>query len=238
MSCCFGLFRALESFQRVHSKHPEASFYIGELLMGMGGLYELDQLAAEGVGGDSGEATSPLTPPPSPPSPSTLAEIQVNVASAFQFYSSASARGHVLSTHRLAQIQLWGGAAIEERADRASIASGRAKGVVDSSYAQRKANRRGRGGAAVPQSCESAAAAFKNVAERGDWAQQLNTAHTLHSAGDRCVAAFLCCAVLCCAVMSYSALSVLVLFCSVLCWRSCMYQRSLKLASSMILSVF
>ena len=163
--------------------------------MGMGGLYEVGGLSSEGRSREE----KALMPPPN------LAEIQVDVASAFQFYSSASARGHLLATHRMAQIQLWGGAAIEERADQASVASDRANGLVGSSFAQRKANRRGRGGAAVPRSCEGAAAAFKRVAERGDWAQQLNTAHDLHSAGDRWEYtpshAVLCCAVLCCAVL-------------------------------------
>lgn len=148
--------------------------------MGMGGLYDVDHLAAEGVASEGGEEQGEEATAPAPiPS---LAEIQVDVASAFQFYSSASARGHVLATHRLAQIQLWGGAAIEERADRASLASDLAKGIVSSPP---KRNRRGRGGAIVPRSCEGAAAGFRSVAERGDWAQQMNLAHLLHRAGDR-----------------------------------------------------
>mmetsp|Transcript_24367 Transcript_24367/g.45352 ORF Transcript_24367/g.45352 Transcript_24367/m.45352 type:complete len:959 (+) Transcript_24367:118-2994(+) len=170
--------RALESFQRVHSKHPEASFYIGELLMGMGGLYEMDALSAEGI--NPKEVGSEVS------SPAPLAEIQVDVASAFQFYSSASARGHVLSTHRMGQIHQWGGAEIEERADLASVNADRLRGIAGSSYLQRKSNRRGRGGSAVQASCENAVAAFKSVAEKGDWAQQLNTAHTLYSVGDHC----------------------------------------------------
>lgn len=145
--------------------------------MGMGGLYEMDALSAEGI--DSTQTDKAQTPAP-------LAEIQVDVAQAFQFYSSASARGHVLSTHRMGQIYMWGGAEIEERADLASIEADRLKGIVGANYMQRKSNRRGRGGGSVPVSCENAAAAFKSVAEKGDWAQHLNTAHTLYSAGDRC----------------------------------------------------
>lgn len=170
--------------------------------MGMGGLYEVEQLVAEGVSRDEADGTVASSP--------ALAEIQVDVASAFQFYSSASARGHLLATHRLAQIQLWGGSVIEERADQASIAADRAKGIMSSSFAQRKANRRGRGGAVVPRSCESAAAAFKNVAERGDWALQLNTAHSLYSAGDRYVfQSIILCFPLSCILLPASALSIL-----------------------------
>ena len=143
--------------------------------MGMGGLYELEEMEAEGVAAEGG---------PDATNRPALAQIQVDVASAFQFYTSASARGHLLSTHRLGQIHLWGGAVIEDRADYSSVASDREKGIK-SSYAQRKGNRRGRGGASIARSCESAAVAFKSVAERGDWSQQLNVAHTLYNAGDR-----------------------------------------------------
>ena len=150
--------------------------------MGMGGKYEVSELSAEGFAvdeeedGDEGEAKG---------NPA-LAEVQVDVAKAFQFYSAASARGHLLASHRMGQIQMRGGGEIEERADRVGDEADRARGAVSGSFAQRQVNRRGRGGAAVRRSCERAAAAFRSVAQHGDWSQQLTVAHSMYSAGDRC----------------------------------------------------
>ena len=143
------------TFFKAQSKHSDAGFYMGEILMGRGQVnqllpvlqtHSLDQKV-------SNEISSPDLSLPDDKQGKYVAEemiyssiVSIDPVAAVRAYAISSQRGNLLALHRLSH---------------AAAA-----------------------GVGMTRSCPTAVNGFKAVAERGDWAHDLTKAHRLYDAGD------------------------------------------------------
>lgn len=145
------------TFLKVQSKHSDAGFYMGEILMGRGQVSQyLPDLKAHS---DKQEAPDEKASSDLSKSGNEKEEkghkanekihsniVNTDPQAAVRAYAVSSQRGNLLALHRLSHLAA--------------------------------------AGVGMTRSCTTAVNGFKAVAERGDWAHDLTKAHRLYDAGD------------------------------------------------------